>query len=1036
VLLAAHDYLICYPFRCCYSLLRHSFIFKIPCMRIICYLFSFILLFPVLLWAQPGTVTGKVTNAKGIPISGATVTLKGTNTRTLTAESGTFSIAIPGPQSRLLISYIGYSTKEIPVIAGQAIAVTLEQSVADLDDVVVQAYGTTTRRFNTGSIGRVTAADLEKQPVTNPLSALQGRVPGVFITASSGVPGAEVKVEIRGRGSLDLALSRNDPLYVIDNVPFEPGNAIGNQLRSAATSPLNSSVGGLSPLNAINPADIESIEVLKDADATAIYGSRGANGVILITTKKGRPGKTRFNLNSSFGVSSPARSMELLSTADYLALRREAFTNDNRIPTAANAPDLLTWDTTRYTDLQQLLIGRSAFSSFTQASLSGGSASTQFSIAGGYNRQTNVFSSSLADQVRSARLTLNHTSIDKKLNFLFSGIYSSDKNNLVSTDLTRYTNLPPNIKLYDSLGNINWSEGGLPFANLNFINPLSVLLQPYSSLAENLSANINIGYQLYTGLTLRTSAGYNTYSTSETALRPRASIAPTQPVLGSSEFAGSTSKSYIVEPQLEYRRALARGNLSLLAGATFQDRSFTNYSFSGSNYTNDLLLGSINAAGQITASNTANDYRYSAVFGRANYAWKDNTYIVNLTGRKDASSRFGRDKRTALFGAAGGAMVFSNYAFIRQGLPFLSFGKIRGSYGITGNDQIGNYKYLNLWNPTTNTYQGVPGFTPASLYNADYSWEINRKLEGAVELGFFKDRLLFSAAYYRNRCSNQITSYQLPGTTGFDNIGRNLPALVQNSGWELLLSGKILRATKLEWSAALNLTVPKNRLLRFPGLALSSYALRFEEGKSLSLIRGYEYLGVDPQTGLYQFTDVNKDGTFNNTDFQSFGNLDPKLFGGLQNTFSYRGIELSIFFEFRQQTGRTYLSQLSNAAPGAELANFPVLVLDRWQKPGDHRSIQRAATNFNSLANNSVFRLSTSNGIYGDASYIRCKNVSLSYTLPASFTKKVHLESGRLFLHAQNLFVLTHYQGSDPETQNFYILPPLRSIVGGLQITL
>ena len=987
-------------------------------------------------WAQAGKATGKVLTNKGLPISGATLTIRGTTLSTQSSESGYFTIVLPSSSHHLTVSYVGYTTREIEVTGNNPLTIVLEPTATDLDDVVVQAYGTTTRRLNTGSIGRVTAADIEKQPVTNPLSTLQGRVPGVLITQSSGVPGSEVRIEIRGRSSLDLSLSRNDPLYVIDGVPFESGNVNSNQLRSAAGSPINSSEGGLSPLNAINPSDIESIEVLKDADATAIYGSRGANGVILITTRKGKGGKTQFTLNTSFGVSHITRAPQLLNTSQYLAMRREAFSNDGSTPDINTAPDLLLWDTTRYTDLQKLLIGRSAFSSFTQASLSGGSANTQFSIAGGYNRLTNVFSASLNDQVRSARVTLNHASTDKKLNVSFSGLYTSDRNSLVSADLTSYTNLPPNIKLYDSLGNLNWSEGGVSFANFNLNNPLSVLQQPYLSTTENLSANFTASYQLFPGMTLRASTGYNSFSTNESSQYPIASIDPAYHALAYAAFGTSTSKSYIVEPQAEYRRALGSSMLTVLAGTTFQSRSFASATVSGDNYSNDLLLGSLAAAGRVTASNMAYDYRYSALFGRINYALHNNTYILNLTGRKDVSSRFGPDKRTAMFGAAGGAWIFSNYHFIQNNLSFLSFGKLRVSYGITGNDQIGNYKYLNLWNPTVYTYQGVPGYFPASLFNADYSWEITKKLEGAIELGFFKDRLQLSAAYFQNRCSNQIINYTLPVTTGFDNIGRNLPAQVQNSGLEVLLSGKIVRTAQVEWSASLNLTVPRYRLLSFPGLSNSPYSYLYEEGQSLNLIRGYQYEGVNPQTGLYQFKDINKDGAIDDKDYVTLGNLDPKIFGGFQNTINYKGLELSVFFEFRKQTGRTYFTQLSTGSPGADLLNQPALVLDRWRKTGDNKPVQRFATNFNSDAFFGVYRLSTSDGIYGDASYIRCKNISLAYTLPAGLVRKTHLESCRIFLHAQNLFLLTPYKGTDPETQNYYSLPPLRSLVGGVQITL
>jgi TonB-dependent SusC/RagA subfamily outer membrane receptor len=429
----------------------------------------------------------------------------------------------------LLVSSIGYRSQEVPVDGKNFLEIRLSMVVSPLDETVVVAYGTTTQRLNTGNVGRLQAKEIEMQPVSNVLAALEGRIPGVLITQSSGVPGSAFKVEIRGQTALDLNLSRNDPLFIIDGVPFAPGNGNLSQINSAAnyTDPFKGLQGGISPLNNINTADIESIEVLKDADATAIYGSRGANGVILITTKKGKAGDTRVRLNMYRGTSTVSRTMDMLNTEQYVAMRKEAFANDNITPNATNAPDILLWDNNRYTDLKKLLIGGHAHSHDVQASVSGGSNRTRFLMGAGLHRETTVYPGDLDDTRASGHVNINHSSANEKLSIQFSGYFSRDENRLPTTDLTNFINLPPNIKLYDSAGGVNWKEGGIAFSSVNsFSNPLAELLKEYSVETENLLSNVQINYRLFKRLNLRASLGYNTVNTEETSTRPKGANDP------------------------------------------------------------------------------------------------------------------------------------------------------------------------------------------------------------------------------------------------------------------------------------------------------------------------------------------------------------------------------------------------------------------------------------------------------------------------------------------------------------------------------
>jgi TonB-linked SusC/RagA family outer membrane protein len=982
--------------------------------------------------ALPLDIAGRVTNEKAEPIIGATVTEKGSSKATATDANGNFRLTGIREEGSLIISSIGYEKVEIKINARKQIDVVLRMTVNTLDETVVIAYGTTTRRLNTGSVSRVTAAEIENQPVSNPLAALQGRVPGLIITQTSGVAGAQFNVEIRGRSSLDASLSRNDPLFVIDGVPFEPGNQPAGQLISAANNPTSATQGGLSPLNTINPADIESIEVLKDADATAIYGSRGANGVILITTKKARQGKTRIDANVYRGISTPTRTMEMLNTKQYVQMRREAFVNDNRIPTPSNAFDILLWDTTRYTDLQENIVMNTAHNTNANLSISGGSANTKFIFGMGLNQQKNGFSPDTKDERVSMHFNISHSTPSNKLNLVLTGLYSSGKNQLISADITRHQNLPPNIKLYDSLGNLNWSDAGVDFFSVSLNNPFASLLRKNKAELENLSGNLKINYRILPNLSFNTSVGYNLFRSNELSISPKKSLPPTSPGLATSSFANSGSKSWIVEPQLEYSEKINKGKLTALLGATWQQQLANTESIQALNYTNDLLLASMAAAGDLFVSNDYQQYRYNAIFGRLNYNFSDK-YILNVSGRRDGSSRFGPGKRITNFGAIGYAWIFTNEKFISRSIPFLSFGKLRGSYGTTGNDQIGNYKFLDLWNVSTDTYQGNPGFFPNTLFNPDYNWEKTNKLEFGLELGFLKDRILFTSAFYINRCSNQLVSYILPIQTGFTSVTKNLPALVENKGLELSLTSRNIRSAAFSWTTSFNVTIPRSKLISFPGLENSSYASIYQIGKPLGIVWAYKYLGVDPLTGLYMVEDRDKNGSYNSQDKQFVKTTDPKFYGGLQNNFSFKNIELSVFFEFRKAVGKTYRASLSN--PGIIL-NQPAIVLNRWQKPGDITEIQRFASSTGGVPGLAVSRFNQSDGIYGDASYARLKNISLSYAFGPRLLQKTKMEAVRFFFNAQNVLVITNYLGSDPETQDFNRLPPMRTLVAGIQVTL
>lgn len=965
------------------------------------------------------TISGTITDADG-PLSGVNVLVKNSARGSISGLEGRYSVTATASDT-LVFTHVGYKTQEVAVGNIPIINVVMEVDAQALDAVVINAgYYKVSDREKTGSITRVTAAEIENQPVSNPLAAMQGRMAGVNIVQTTGVPGGGFSVRIRGRNS--IRADGSEPLYIVDGVPY-PSRSLGSNQISTVMGQAQS------PLNGINPTDIESIEVLKDADATAIYGSRGANGVVLITTKKGKIGKTSLHINSSTGVGNITRTLDLLNTPQYLQMRREAFANDGFTEYPANAYDINgTWDPTRYTDWQEVLLGNTVYYNTIEASFTGGSSNNQFLLKGSHRKETTVFPGNF-DYKKSAVLSsYTHTSIDQKLRVRFTGNYVSDNNQLPTTAFVHPAlNLAPNAPaLYDENGELNWE-------NSTFSNPLAQLASNYRSQTSTLLGNGNIAYTIFKGLTLATNLGYNEIHLEETNTNPNTVYDPAYglgPEYSSISVNTAKRSSWIVEPQLEYEFQLGKMGVALLAGTTFQSETNAGRTQYAEGFTsNNLIYDLSSATNHIILSNREDEYRYNAAYGRINLNLQSK-YILNLTGRRDGSSRFGPGKRLANFGAVGAAWLFGNEDFIKNEMPFLSFGKIRGSFGSSGNDQIGNYGYLNTYIGTGTTYQGIPTLQPANLYNPDYGWETNRKLELALELGFLRDRINLSTAIYRNRSSSQLVGIPLPGTTGFPSIQANLDATVENRGLEIELNTVNLKNANLTWTTSAQLTIPRNKLVSFPNLEGSTYANRYVVGESLDIALLLNYTGIDPNTGLYTFQDYDGDGAISfPNDLKKTVRVGVDYYGSFGNTLSYKNLSFDFLLQFVKQTGYNFQY---TSAPAGFMANQPTAVLDHWQQQGDQGFNQQFTAGFNEDAYVAYSYHTYSNAVVSDASFIRLKNVSLSYIIP----DKAFGNRCRIYALAQNLFTITDFIGMDPETQSLGQLPPLRVMSLGVELSI
>lgn len=994
----------------------------------------------------PGKVfepEGVVTNEDGEPLAGASVKLKNGNVIAITDEKGRFKLKNISGDATIEISFTGYSPQSVKIDNRESLKVFLSVATNQLDQVQVVAYGTSTQRLNTGNVTKVTSKEIEQQPVSNALAALEGRVPGLFITQSNGNPGGGFTVRIRGQNSIS---SGNDPFYVVDGVPY-PSQTQGS-INGVLKNP-DGTTG--SPLNYINPSDIESVEVLKDADATSIYGSRAANGAILITTKKGKAGKMKIDINTYAGFAKVTREAKLLNTQEYLGMRHEAFYNDsiadpsaNIHPTKRNAPDLLVWDTTRYTDWQKVLLGNAAHYTDAEASISGGTTNTQYLLGGGYHRETSVFPVLLpgqgSDERASAHFNLLTSSENKKFKISLNSNYASDRNRIQATDYTGSAFiLPPDAPaIYNSDGTLNWAPT-TPGGRGTWSNPFAILRQKYKGRTSNLVSNALISYNLLPGLEVKTSLGYTNTQTDEVWTAPTTSLDPALPNLSTrsfSQFNITNTHSWIVEPQADYRVNLGKGGiLSALAGMTFHVNNTDVKTIVARGFINDALLEDIGSASTLTQTSTSAEYKYNAVFGRLNYNLQDK-YILNLTARRDGSSRFGPGKQFANFESIGAAWIFSGEDFFKQKLSFLSFGKIRASYGTSGNDVIGDYKFLDLYSTTTNPYQGIQGIYPMNLFNPDLAWELDKKMEGGLELGFLKDRILINASYFRNRSGNQLLFTPLSLVTGFSSIPSNLPAVVQNTGVEIVLNTVNVKNKIFFWRSSFNITIPRNKLVSFSELINSLTGNVMVVGLPIGIVKAYHFLGVNDSTGIYQFATSKGEPTYNPTygeDNTVVISTMPKFYGGFQNSFKFKGFNLDFLFQFVKQTGANMFYTLYSL-PGAK-ANQPSVILDHWQKPGDKKTFQQFSQDYSGNAYNGLNTLQYSDFVYSDASYIRLKNLSFSYTIPMNWQKQMHLQNLRVYIQGQNLLTITNYKGNDPENQGNTV-PPMRIWTAGFQITL
>ena len=994
------------------------------------------------LMQQELIITGKVTDVNGVPLGGATV-INLNSLQGLSADfAGNYSIKAKNGDV-LAFLYLGYLTQKITIDSNTNIDVKLAESFDLLDEVVILGYQTTTKRLTTGAVSKISGSDISIQPIANPILALQGRSTGLNIMNPNGSIGSMPEVQIRGVGTLT---GQNQPLYIMDGVIL-PNQS---QVATTALQGRYNGIQGISPFNTINPNDIESVEVLKDADATAIYGSRGSNGVIIITTKKGKQGEVKFNLDFSTGVTHATAIPKRLNTQQYLQLRRDAFAMGNYnptnqqainpiVPTASNAPDLVNplWSQDAYTDWGDYEYGNSAFNNNFQANASGGSKSLSFYSSLGFTRNEDITLFNPYQKTLSGLVKLNHTSANDRLNIRFSNSLSQSilRPSTGGTGQSHLSFLPPNMPSFYPDGKEYWPEANIAATNIrNFLtNPSAGQYIIRDNKTLSVISNIDISYEVAKNLTAKVQLGYNNQNFDFSSKTTSRAIDPFgNPQLPTKNDSQNIYESINIEPQLSYFTKIGKGKLDILTGITFFQKNNDIYSIALSGFDSDLLMDSWSAAAQVfSRTSSYTRYNFNSVFARLGYNW-DDKYIINGSFRRDGSSRFGPNNKWGNFGSVGAAWIFSKESFLKNS-TVLSHGKLRGSYGATGNDQINDFRFTSLFS-ATGTYDGASILNPDYLANPNFKWEETTKRDLALELGFFKDRILLNVNWFRNLSTDLLTNQSIPSQTGFSNFLDNFPGVIENTGWEFELTTNNLSPTSsVNWKTFFNLSFLDNTLIKYPDLPNSPNANTLEIGRPvpnprypLDIERPWVFLGIDSATGQPILEDIDGNGSISASGFLDrrwYGSSIPSFQGGFTNSLSYGGFTLDVFIQFSKQFTTNHLygtllaGQLFN--PVADYAG------NYWTKPGDESKYPRLYTGLNNLSSSqsraALTQYLASTAAIEEVFYARLKNVSLSYTFPKQLASKLKLDNLSIYVKGQNLFTYVNKElYKDPEMINFF----------------
>lgn len=979
------------------------------------------------------TVSGKITDDKGNILAGVNITIKGTNKGTNSDENGQFKISVPDENAVLVFSYVGYGKQEITVGKRTSFAVSMIIDQKSLDEVIVVGYGTQSKRAVSGAVSSVNFKQFQDRSFSNVTQALSGQIAGVNISQAQGAPGVSPIIRIRGVSSITAG---TNPLFVVDGVPLENFN-----------------------LNMVNPQDIESVEVLKDASSAAIYGSRGANGVILVTTKLGKVGKTTFNIGYESGIQSVERRVKMMDAQQwidyYIDAHNNAWVDLNPAKNKASDPNSLRTSTYRIpddfltnpqqfgkgTDWQDVMF-RVAPSQNFQLSASGGSEKTQFMFSASYLNQQAVLDENYYKRL-SIRSNIKHQLSEQftiGLNLGVTSIFdrtdgTQGKSDVVSLGLQS----DPIFPIYNENGNIGYRDPNSVWNKYVAYNDLN-LWHPYSLTRyihkENKTFNTLgtafLEYKIMDGLKLRTSINANLYNTRYNSYRINKQGYGYSGVLAAEGYSTSGyTFNWLNENTLNYEKSFGDHNLSILLGYSTQSQRNEFATLTSGNFPNDLVE-TLNAGVVSSGFTNASEWSMLSYLGRTQYNFK-NKYFLTAAIRRDGSSRFGANTRWGYFPSVSGAWMVSDENFMQNIKPINSL-KFRVSYGMAGNNQIPNYGSKSLLN-SSNYASGstlAPGLTIANIANTDLKWERTTQFNVGIDLKALDNRIGLSAEYYNSTTNDMLLNVPVPDITGFatqlTNIGK-----MENTGIELNLNTQNVRG-KFNWSTDLNFSMNRNKVLQLgQSNAPITYTdfvvtVKTEVGQPISNFYGYVVDGVFKNQAAvdayphYSTTrpgdpiirDVNGDGKITVDDRTTLGNYQPDFMAGFTNTFSYKGIDLSFMFqgtfggEIVNQNFR-YSGFWNNGR------NMYAGVANRWRSeanPGDGQ-------HFRATLGLTGFQDQFTSLWVEDASFVRLKNIRISYALPPSIMKHLPIKTARFYVNAENVFLWSDYTNYDPENTTY-----------------
>ncbi len=932
---------------------------------------------------QTKEVKGTIKDSNGVPLAGATVLLKDTTKGTSTDFDGNFSLNVPDDATTLVITYLGYLSQEISIVGVNQIDIVMEEDNTALEEIVVIGYGTEKKALISDAISSVSAKQIEDLPIASVDAALQGQVAGVQVNQNSGTPGGEMSVRIRGLTSIS---GSGQPLYIIDGIPVTTGDF----------AQIGYSGQGSSALTDLNPSDIESMSILKDASATAIYGARASNGIVLITTKRGKAQKSVVSVNVFSGMQRTWNRLDMLNAREWKEYRNDLANSQVFTQEQIN-------DNSVDVDWQDVIFRTAPISSY-EVSASGGSEKTQFFMSGTVFNQEGILIGTDYNRV-NARINIDHQ-LSEKVKVGASIGLSYAKTDRVEGDQTLEGPLPNGISTPATISIFN--EDGSYNQSGPYSNALSIGKE---AINENFSyrtnSNIYVDYNITKDLTFSSKIGVDFLNFREHAYES------TRTVQGA-KFNGLGFETYsnisniVSNNLLKYSKRFNKHKVEALAGYSFEKRNSRSSFIRGQDFADDDLEYISSAATIVSASANASDRGLRSYFGRVNYNFGDK-YIFNLTGRFDTSTVFGDNNKTGFFPAASVAWRVSQEDFMKN-LEVISDLKFRVSYGLTGNDDIGTFLFSELYG--NGSYNGQPAIFPSNIPNPDLKWEATSQFNVGINLGLFKDRLTITADYYNKQTDDLLLSRPLPSSSGFSSITENV-GRVENKGVELSIASQNMIG-EFKWSTQFNISGNRNKVLElFNGQPIDDIGRggnRIMEGQPIGIFYSYESLGVDPSTGDIVYADTNFDGVITSADRTIVGNPHPDFIGGLTNNFSYKGIDLSIFLQGSYGNDVFHGSRLFlESLQGGD--NQIAAVTRRWMQPGDITDIPRATTDPVSAAQNKR----VSSRFLEDGSYLRVKNVTLGYTIGKDALKSGFFDSVRIYMSAQNLFTFTKYTGLDPE---------------------